>query len=357
MKKLIAMAALVFLAGCGKTDKVVLDDHKDQIDQNSAEIALLQANDELQDLRLDTLEVQVADLEIRMDQAEDDIDANEVDIAALFDAVALLDQGLIDLRNDLNDAVRDLKRADRRTRRMIRRKVRSLRRSLSREVRARQIADYRLQGQIDTLESDLDSLEAREAAMNRFLTRGLFLTNLRISFLQSSIQSQLNNLSRRITNMAGYIRDLNNDIRDIRSEMATMQSQIDDVESRLVSVVYPCGENNSEEVLLQTQDGLVAYFQETRNQTLHFADTVTIEEYTIPGHYEKVCDPTWSGRCFSFDHNFVGEHTIPEQTYSVGDSASVKVLKHAYLDVLADGNYRTTDGFSCNFTVSNGEVR
>lgn len=351
MKILAILALSLVFFGCSKKDTVNLPDLEPRV-------ALLEANDKLQDLRLDTLEVQVSDLQGRMTQAEDDIDSNEEDILELFDLVADLDSELSDLRDELRDEVRSLRRADRQTRRMVRNKVRRLRRALSREIRQRQLADNNLQSQINDVEDALDRSNARQAVINRFLTRGLFMTNVRISQLQRQISYYLRVLDRRLDRVESAIRDINDEIVDLQNQMSTMQAQIDDVESRLVSVVYPCGDGNSEEVLLDTQDGLVAYFQQVRTQTIRFSDSITIQGYTIPGHYDKYCKDTnfFNGECNDYDYRYISGFSVPTQSYGVSDTARIPVLRKAYLDVLDDGNYRTTDGFSCNFTISNGEV-
>jgi hypothetical protein len=63
------------------------------------------------------------------------------------------------------------------------------------------------------------------------------------------------------------------------------------LESSVVTLVFPCGEGNSEEILLSTSEGLVAYFEKGTKR---------------------------------------------------------------YLSVLSDGAYKTTDGFKCNFKIVNG---
>lgn len=352
MKKFLMVVFLLALVGCGKNETVNTPDYKGDIDSNAARIELLELNDSLQDLRLDALEATTADLETRLSQAEDDIDSNEEDIASLFDSIDDLEDDLSDLRDDLNYEVRQLRRADRQTRRLIRSRVRSLRRQLSREIRQRQIADANLQSQIDDVESDLNSFEARQSLINSFLSRGLAITNFRISQLQFQISRSLNRINNRIDLVQNDIDQINSEITSINSEINLMQNQISDIESSVsdiessvVSVVYPCGEGNSEEILLKTQDGLVAYFQQTRNET----ETVEIDQ-TIPEHF--ICD------------RFVGQGNICVRGRNVSSSTATEsttfthqVLVKAYLDVLDDGNYRTTDGYSCNFTISNGEVQ
>lgn len=357
MNKISLIIALTFLVGCG--DKVYTPDNKPFIDQNTARIELLEANDALQDVRLDLLESATADLDSRLSQAEDDIDTNEVDIADLFDEVEGLDEELSELRSTLRYHVRKLRQADRKTRRIIRKQVRKFRSKLAKEVRRRQLADSYLQNQIDELESDLGLFEARQALVNRLLTGGLLFMNYRISVLESRVQRDIARLDRRMSAVESDVRSINREISRIRSNIRSITSQIEDVESRLLSVVYPCGEGNSEEVLLDTQDGLVAYFQSTRNETVRFHDTVTTDSYQIPGHYDKYCKDTnfFNGECNKFDYRFIQGSTVPSRTYRVNDSDSFRVIDKAYLDVLDDGNYRTTDGFSCNFTIANGEVQ
>lgn len=359
MKKLIGLIfVLVFTISCGKTEKVFTPDYKGLIDSNLARIELLEVNDSLQDLRLDALEVTSADLEARLTQAEDDIDSNESDILNLFSRTNYLAAGLVYLYNDLHSHVAQLEAADRANRQFIRRKVRNLRRKLSREIRQRQLADAQLQDNIDDVENDLNSFEARQSMINRFLSRAIFVTNLRISQLQYRVQRDLNRLDNRVTDLESDVSSIQSEIASINSNLSSMQAQIDDVESRLLSVVYPCGDGNSQEVLLNTQDGLVAYFQSTKNESLSFSDSVTIQGYTIPAHQDKFCKDTnfYNGECNKYGYRSVGEYTVPTTNYNVGDTATIKIIDKAFLDVLDDGNYRTTDGYSCNFTISNGEV-
>lgn len=358
MKKVFLVLALLGLVGCSE-ETIQLNDHKEQIDRNTAEIELLKAQDALHDLRIDSLETRVSDLESRMSLAEANIDANTADIIDLFDLVDGLDNDLNSLRSQFYYAYWQLRQSDRQLRREMRRKVRRLRRQLYREIYQRRLADNNLQNQIDQVESDLQSFEAQQQVINGFLTGAIFLTNIRISQLDNQVTNALNNLDSRLDSVENEIISINNEISSMQSQLSSITAQLNDVESRLVSVVYPCGESNSEEVLLQTQDGIVAYFQEMRNKTISFSDSITVDSYDIPAHTDKFCKDTnfINGECNDYGYRHVGSHTIPAQTYNVGDSATVKVLKKAYLDVLGDGNYRTTDGYSCNFSIVNGEVQ
>ena len=184
------------------------------------------------------------------------------------------------------------------------------------------------------------------------------MTNVRISQLQNRISYYLRSLDRRLDVVESEISNLYSEISDLEDQISDMRDELSDIESKLVSVVYPCGEGNSEEILLKTQDGLVAYFQRMRTETIRFRDTITIDEYEIPGHYDKFCVDTnfFNGECREFDYRYVSGSTIPSSTYRVADTARVRVLSRAYLDVLADGSYRTTDGFSCNFEIEDGEL-
>lgn len=350
MKKtlLTALCLAVLALGCSKTNKVTLPDHKSTIDSNTARILLLEANDKLQDLEIEELKARMDDAELRLDDAESAIDANEVKIADLCNSVSLLEQGLVDLRNDLNSAVAQLRAADRQTRRELRRKVRRLRRALVSEIRSRRIADYRLQSNIDSVERDLNRFEARQRVVNTILSAGLFLTNIRISQLQSQIQRALRNINNRLNNIEADITSINGEIATMQSQISSLQTQLNEVEGKLVSVVYPCGEGNSEEVLLETQDGLVAYFQQTSTETV----SVPVQE-TIPAY--AYCDHPWKWLAICPPGRIVN---VPETMNNTGDTVEVsyEVLDKAYLDVLVDGSYSTTDGYSCSFTVSNGEV-
>lgn len=363
MKGLLVLTSLLLLlVGCGN-EKSYTPDHKDVIDSNTARIELLEAQDNLQDLRMDSIEVMISNLDIRVTKNEEDIDINEADILTLFGLINDLDQDLIDLRNDLESEVLRLERADRRTRRIIRRRVSSLRRRLAREIRVRRLADINLQNQIDDLESDLSLFEARQSFFNFIIAGALAGTNLRITLLQQNIQTQINSLDSRVTVNEGDITDIQTDVSNLQNQVVNLQTQIDNLESEVVSVVYPCGTGNSDEVLLDTQDGLLAYFQTTKNQTVTFSDTVTIGGQSLPGYMDKFCVDRRKEKgpgtqmCREYDERFVSGSTSPVETFNVGDTSSFKVIDNAYLAVLEDGNYRTTDGFSCNFTISNGEVQ
>ena len=362
MKKLLLAATLAFTLGCGDDDRVVLNDYKDQIDSNTARIVLLESQTALQGLEIDALDVRVTDLEGRMDQAELAI-ADNTDL--VIDLTDQLSDEIDRLRDKLRRDVRSLRRADRQTRRSLVAGLSTLWFQLRREVRQLESADRNLQNQVDDLADRVSVLTSRFNSFRAQTNTSLFFIGLSIAILADQVDDRLDDLERDVALNASEIDQIQSDVSSLQlqmaqanSDIAQLQTDLDDVESRLVSVVYPCGEGNSEEVLLQTQDVLVAYFQRTRNKTLTFSDSITIPELVIPGHHDRFCVDTnfLNGECNDFDTRFVPGTTVAEQTYSVGDSASIKTIDRAYLDVLADGSYRTTDGFSCNFTISNGEV-
>lgn len=362
MKKLLCAIALIAAVGCSEDGSVILNDHKDQIDANTAQAELNKAKNDLQDLEIASLDARVTDLENRMDQAESDILANTDLIIDLTDE---LSDEIDDLRDELADRVRELRRADRQTRGMLLLSVAVLNAKINREVRQLEDADDDLQDQIDDLNTDVARLTQRFNVFRAQTNTSLLLLGISIAILRSQIDARLDDLEDRVSVNEDEIDQIQSDVSDLQDEMTTansniaaLQTQLLDVESRLTSVVYPCGEGNSEEVLLQTQDGLVAYFQTTKKKTLSFNDSITIPEQVIPGHHDRYCVDTnfFNGECNDFDTRFIPGTTIPEQTYSVGDTANVKLIDKAYLDVLGDGSYGTTDGYSCNFTISNGEV-
>ena len=170
------------------------------------------------------------------------------------------------------------------------------------------------------------------------------MTNMRITQLQSSISYRLSNLENSLSTVQQEIININGEILVLENSLSSMQNQVNQLESEVTEVVYPCGENNSQEVLLKTKDGLVAYFQETRNQTDNFSVGQTIPEHFVCTRFAGPTNVCVTGV------------NVPSSTASQNISVTHQVLVKAYLDVLADGNYRTTDGYSCNFTIQNGEV-
>lgn len=346
---LIVIGVFLLLSSCTKEETVLLPDHKGLIDSNTARIVLLELQSSLHELRLNNLDVSVANLQTRLDDAEAAIVVNEQNILELLAAVDLLGTDLETLRDDLAEEVDRLQRADRYTRRLLYKKVSQLRRDLTKEIRRRRLADNNLQDQINNVESDLSSFEAQQSFANTIIFAALYLLNGRISQVNAQLQNQISALSSQLGVANAAIAALQTAVSELQSNLAVLQTQINEVESKLVAVVYPCGEENSEEILLQTQDGLVAYFQQT------VSETITVGAYEIIPEYQY-CDHAWKWLAICPPGLIV---TVPESQNPTGDeiSFSYQKLNKAYLDLLADGNYSTTDGYSCSFTVSNGAVQ
>ena len=335
IKHLLVAIMGIVLISCSQDETVVLEDHKDLIDANT-ELAMLNASQNaLQDLRLNSLEVRVDDLEVRMDNVESRIDDNEAAISSILNTLDLIDAELLDIRQELASKVAMLLRSDRMLRRELRRDIRDLRRRFMRKLGR---TNSRLSELNDTVESHI----SRQELFNRILSGALFLTNLRINGLSRELRSLERRVGLGLSSLQNQINSINAEIFSINQSLSDLSDQIDDVESRLVSVVYPCGEGNSEEVLLQTQDGLVAYLQKVKTITRTYEVGVT-----IPEHF--VCDKYFFSACLR-------GRTIPESIATDTVRVRMDVLQRAYLDVLNDGTYRTTDGFSCRFTIEDGEV-
>lgn len=178
----------------------------------------------------------------------------------------------------------------------------------------------------------------------------------RIDLLEIDLQSQIDNLDSRLSTNEININTINQEIDDINILTTSLQNQINTVSDNVTRVIKPC---DSSEILLDTQDGVVGYFQNYKNVTINIQDDLTVEAYTIPAHFEKYCVDTnfFDGECNTYETRLVGEHTIPAKTYQIGDTATIKVIKDAYLSLLPNGNYRTTATPSCNFTVVDGGVQ
>lgn len=216
--KYILAVGMVFMLGCSQ-DTVNLPDL-------GPEVRLLQAKDQIQDARLDALELRVDSLEDRMLQAEDDIDVNEEKLSELCDSVGDLEEDLSDLRGDLRDAVRELRSADRQTRRMLRSEVRRLSRKLTNEIRNRKRADNRLQSQIDDLESDVEDLSDR-LSRDEFIVYYVFsyLYN-ELNSLEASVNASLAALSDRLDVVEGDIVTINNSLRRVRNAIISLRGQV-----------------------------------------------------------------------------------------------------------------------------------
>lgn len=346
MRFILSILLMMAVVSCSR-DLVTLPDRGEDIDANTARIALLELNDVLQDTRLSVLEAQVADLEKRMAAAEVEIDSNNDDILTLFGSVADLDDALLALRAEMEAEIRALKKADKNLRRELRKRIAQLRAKLYREIRARKLADADLQGQIDAVALNLAKFEAKQKMFNKFVMFSLMMVNGRISRLERDIDREIDRLNRKIRVQGDRIDDLQRQVRGIKGQLAELEDYIEAMESKLVSVVYPCGDEEGE-VLLQTQGGLVRYMQFGYNEEIDFE----IDEY-VPEHYTCTKWKTYKQYGYHYRTYCDDWNRVPGTRISESMSFEFFVLEEAYLGVLEDGEYETD---SCEFTVEDGEL-
>lgn len=135
----------------------------------------------------------------------------------------------------------------------------------------------------------LDEID-RLISLNSDLIAQLQFTQNQLDINVAAFPSQIFALNEQLKNEIEIEFDLK--LEDIINQLDVLNDRFDQDES-FVSIVYPCGVNNSQEILINTDFGVIAYFEESNN---------------------------------------------------------------AYLSVIPDGNYRTTDGYQCNFSILNGQV-
>lgn len=300
------LIALFVTASC--TDAVVsLPDLTDRVEQNETDItaaearlALVEAKDALQDLRLDALEAAMALAEGRLDDAEAAIDASEADILTLFGLLDGLTGDLDALRSDLEDEVAKLQRADKKTRKMLRKKVAELRRKLCREIRERRLADAGLQRQIDNLERDLKRFEAKQKMVNKMFTFSLFMVNMRISQLENEIDREIRHINRQLDQMSHRISHLSREISHLSFRIRMIRRDLEDLETDdSVTVVYLC----DGEVGLQTEEGMVTVAYEVESEQSCFEAGADIPTYFVCDQFHN----GWgSSRMCKYGHNVYG---------------------------------------------------
>jgi archaellum component FlaC len=224
-------------------------------------------------------------------------------------------------------------------------------------------ADLDLAADIANVSNNLNILSNQFSSFRNATNFRFFMLNLRLSYAIYQIDNRLDNLEEDVEDLEDdvarlrrKVRRLKRQLNQAKSNIATLQSEVLRLDSEIVDVIYPCG---NDEVLLETRDGLVGYFQNYKTETIEITDSITVDSYTIPAHFEQYCVDTnfFNGECNQYETRLVGEHTIPTKTYNVGDTASIQLIKDAYLSKLPDGNYRTTATPSCNFSIVNGEVQ
>lgn len=364
MKKTLMLLLLATTFGCSERDKVVLDDYRDLIDANKARIELLETQNELQSMQIDSLDVRVTALEARMDQAESDIISNTDLTISLTDGLSA-DIDL--LRQQALQKLAELRRADRNTRIALLLGLASLHNKINREVRDLEAADQNLQNQINNLNSQVASLTQR---FNSFRA----LTNIKLFFLGLSLASLANEVDQRLDAVEADVaqnredieklkkrtRRLRNRMNDAESDIAALESSLASLQQQVVSVVEPCP--GADEVLLQTQDGLVALFLTRQTEELGITVDTTIPAIELPATQDKYCtDRRSSGggnqQCREYAIDTTPAQSIPAQTVSAGDTVSFDNIDEIYLSVLGQGTYQTTDSPACIFSIdSNGEL-
>lgn len=244
-------------------------------------------------------------------------------------------------------------------------------RSNTQRIELLELKDLAQDLRLDALEAEVLDLHSEDVLLQSDIDSLRSSTNFRFFLLSLSLGHVISQIDNRLDNLEDDVSDIEQDINQLRRKvsrlkrqlnqtngnLASLQSQVDLIEDKLIEIVKPCP--NSKEVLFRTEDGLVAYFQTYKNETVTFSDSVEVPAYTIPAHFEQFCVDTnfLNGECNEYSARLVGEHTIPSASYQVDDSASIRLIDKAYMSILGDGNYQTTDGTSCNFSVQNGELQ
>lgn len=198
-----------------------------------------------------------------------------------------------------------------------------------------------LQAQIDALELLLNNQVSALYAQITSLSSDLSTTQTNISLMETTI----NNLQNDLVTLGDTNSDLENALNALENDLTALQAQVTALENSSWEIVYPCGEGNSEEVIIATSNGLLAYFQQTQTVNQNFTIGTPIPEYFVCNMFAGNSDVCVFGE------------NIPASISSVNQTLSYQKISKAYLDVLADGTYQTTDGLSCIFTVSNGQIQ
>lgn len=351
LKKLLLLGLLV---GCA--DKIVLPDHKEQIDANTTQSEANKLLLESHALILEDHEARIKVLEEGLAELEKESNSHSEDLLSLFNSVANLEQADIDILDELHMLARESRRADRKLRRKLRNKFNRLSRQLSREIRDRQLADSNLQDQIDTLSDNLEDLDRREARSTRMLTFGILLTNARISSVQSSLISRINNLEN----------DMNNSIADLRDDLDRLSNKVKRNKRKIkrLNILYSNLSNSLRRLSIAVRNNY-NNINTIQNEVNSIENEITLLEQDMSDAQDDISTLFDLLDEQDSDYQIVdvvdpcGDGSGPDEVLVVLANGSVMAwYKNKGLALLDPGvRYRTTDKQKCRFEVTaSGEV-
>jgi len=337
----IILLFILLLVGCGKESTVfTIEDHKAQIDANTA---LSQANAE----KIDLLDQRVTLLEQRVAQNEIDLLAT---VEALYVAIESGDVNTINIlseRLDGMDAKIDQSTSD-----------------LLSQIEALQENDglvsedlVALQKQVKQNKKEFEKFKLSQLRINKKVNLELQKLSDKILANEQKIASLKKMIKEGFRDVGNALEDLENEftsaldeingrfdsiVSDLEEQIEELNSAIEQLPTESIEIVYPCGAGNGSEVLVKTPQGFLAYVQEGVEREISFSATDI-----VPTHL--ICTK-WSGA------SGVCNKLEEVSGYTTTSSASVTFfeLTKAYLTILPDGDYTTTDGYSCNFSITEG---
>jgi hypothetical protein len=211
-----------------------------------------------------------------------------------------------------------------------------------------------LQDQLSEHLEYLNDLQANQYLMQ--IQYDLDMLNLEAKLYELSYKiSQLNQLvDSEIADLLTYLQALEasyqTQIEEINTTFSTITQnlliQIQALQNDSFKIIKPC--TNAKEVLIETPNGLLAYFQTGYLNSVTFEAHTTVPEHLVCLDPQPIGD-TGKLKCNSFD-------VITSVITTHSKTISFFVLENAYLAILSDGHYRTTDGTGCTFRIQNGEI-
>lgn len=336
MKKAILILTVLTLFVSCSNDVTTIDttDLRNDIDDNTTRIVELEKKVATLEVDVETLQFDLDELATNFDIAMEDINLT---ICAMLDRLMDHDADIDSLKTTDETILRKIRRIKRRIRN-INNKICNIDRIIFNLQRTDYFLSRRIQQNANDLVRNFNYIKRVDGTLRFFMMMEFFesmMFNQRFNNLQNQIFVNASNIS----DLDGRIDGLEESIEE---SVEDLQLQIDNLSDKVVEVIYPCGEGNSEEVLLKTQDGLVAYFQSGHNESITF-----LANKVVPAR--RVCIYYKNNRCRAY-------RDYPSYTTTVEESVSFFVLDKAFLDVLNDGHYVTTDGCGCVFEISNGEL-